>query len=166
MNISFIIQSNQALKIVSQTNQLEEALKILQTQSIEMEGVLLDIETAKLVFSKCLEPSLARPYVSSSTHQGIQRVWISDVYYFEADQKYVTVHHKNGTLLIVDTLKNLEVEFSDQFLRINRHLLVNIDEMQSFEKDSQGLYWLKIQHSELALPISRRKISFVRRCLK
>lgn len=50
---------------------------------------------------------------------------LEDVYYFLADQKYVTVRHRNGSVLIDETLKDLETEFADKFIRIHRNALIS-----------------------------------------
>ena len=87
------------------------------------------------------------------------------MYYFQADQKYVTAHHTHGTLLLEDTLKKLENELRDHFVRIHRTLLVNISEIDSIQRDDKDFYWLKMRHSEQLFPISRRKVASVKRRL-
>jgi two-component system response regulator AlgR len=53
---------------------------------------------------------------------------IEDVHYLQAEEKYVVVHHARGEDLIEESLKSLETEFADRFLRIHRNCLVASEE--------------------------------------
>lgn len=162
MKISFFLKTTEGFQILAKAHELEKAIEILK--NINADGVMLDIDTAKYLFLQANHlPKHERTHVASRTHQGIQRVPIQEIYYFQADQKYVTVHHQKGALLIEDTLKDLETEFSDRFLRIHRNLLVNKNEIQYLEKDAEGAYFLKLYHFEKLFPVSRRKVPEVRR---
>ncbi len=166
MKISFIVQTPDGYQTLAKTSRLDKALDILE--KIKADGVLLDADTAKSLFAKCSEsaPKLGpRTHITAKTHLGIQRIPLNEIYYFQADQKYVTAHHSQGTLLLEDTLKELENEFIDHFIRIHRTLLVNISEIDSIQKDDNGFYWLKMRHQETLFPISRRKIALVKRRL-
>lgn len=162
MKISFYVKTAEEFHVIAKATHIEKALEVIST--IKADGVLLDIETAKLLFNRyAASPLKFRDHVVSKTHQGIKRVPIEEIYYFQADQKYVTVYHQQGTLLIEDTLKELENEFIDHFVRIHRHLLVSLKEIESLEKDESGKFWLKIKHSDTLFPVSRRKIVELRR---
>ncbi len=63
-----------------------------------------------------------RKQVKAVTHQGIRLVPIEQVYYFQAEHKYVTAYHENGQLLIEDSLNSLANEFAALFIRIHRKL--------------------------------------------
>ena len=65
-----------------------------------------------------------RQHVCSREHGQLRLIPINEVRYFNADQKYVTVHHSDGESLIDDSLKQLEEEFADVFVRIHRNSLV------------------------------------------
>jgi len=95
---------------------------------------------------------------------------VRDVFYFHADQKYVRVHHANGNDLIDDSLKQLEDEFSDQFVRIHRNALVAVRQIDSLKKttDGQTLVTLRdeAQNEDNNLIISRRHVANVRRRIK
>ena len=49
-----------------------------------------------------------RTHISARTRRGLELVPVEEVCFFQADQKYVTVRHPGGELLIDDTLKELE----------------------------------------------------------
>ncbi len=54
------------------------------------------------------EEGSQRSHISARTRKGIELVPIDDVRFFQADQKYVTMRHAGGELLIDETLQELE----------------------------------------------------------
>lgn len=93
---------------------------------------------------------------------GIERVPVSDIYYFQADNKYVVARHKKGEVLLEDSLKSLEQRFAAQFLRIHRNALVAQDKIRSLEKDSEGGYRVRMADIDEMLEVSRRHLAVVR----
>jgi len=111
-----------------------------------------------------------RQHVCTREHGELRLIPISDIRYFNADQKYVTVHHSDGQSLIDDSLKILEEEFTDQFVRIHRSVLVALDQIDRLEKTADGKTQVVLRGEQLsgddALTISRRHLAEVRRRLK
>jgi two-component system LytT family response regulator len=72
-------------------------------------------------------------------------VKIEDVTYFSAEEKYVTIHTRDGKTYLCDLpLKNLEEKLGDGFLRIHRSLLVNVSRIREINKHFNGCFILKI----------------------
>ena len=90
---------------------------------------------------------------------------MADVRYFLADQKYVTVRHSQGETLLDETLKDLETEFGDRFLRIHRNALVALDYVEGMEHKGNQ-YQLRIQGIDERLTVSRRHASAVKKLLQ
>jgi len=44
------------------------------------------------------EINISRQQIAAKTYRGVELVPVENIYYFLADQKYVTVRHKNGSL--------------------------------------------------------------------
>lgn len=107
-----------------------------------------------------------RSHISAKTHKGIELVPVDDVRYFRADQKYVSVRHSQGELLIDETLKNLEDEFGDQFVRIHRNSLVAVSYLDGMELDSPGHYQVKLKGIDDRLVVSRRHIAALRKVMQ
>ena len=111
-----------------------------------------------------------RKHICVRAHGELKLIPVRDVSYFHADQKYVRVHHENGTDLIDDSLKHLEKEFGDEFVRIHRAALVAVRQIDSLKKtaDGQTLVTLRdaAQDEDNALIISRRHVADVRRRIK
>lgn len=106
-----------------------------------------------------------REYISARNRRGIELIPVADVRYFLADQKYVTVRHSQGETLLDETLKDLETEFGDRFLRIHRNALVALDYVEGMEHKG-GQYQLRLQGIEERLTVSRRHASAVKKLLQ
>ena len=112
----------------------------------------------------------ARRHVCVRSHDKLTLIPIDDISVFRADQKYVTVYHRNGESLIDDSLKSLEKEFAGEFVRIHRGALVSVDKIRTLEKTADGKTRVILREDspggDDALIISRRHVSEVRRRLK
>lgn len=106
-----------------------------------------------------------RSHISASTPRGIELVALGDVRYFLADQKYVTVFHSQGELLIDDPLKELEQEFAQTFVRVHRNALVAIAHIQGLEKNGDS-YRVKLAGVEQGPAVSRRHLPEIRKRIK
>ncbi|HET7300869.1 MAG TPA: LytTR family DNA-binding domain-containing protein, partial [Oleiagrimonas sp.] len=91
---------------------------------------------------------------------------MEEVLYFHAEQKYVTVRHQRGEVLIDDSLKQLEEEFGDQLLRIHRNALVMVSQVAGLEKDANGRIRVRFRDSDASLEVSRRQAGEVRQRLR
>jgi len=115
-----------------------------------------------------------RNHVCARIHDELRLIPVADISYFNADQKYVCVHHSDGEDLIDDSLKSLENEFVEQFVRIHRSALVAVDKIEKLEKTSDGKTHVVLRDSSQEddnspndeLAISRRHLATVRRRLK
>lgn len=103
-----------------------------------------------------------RQYIAARTHRGVEMVAMSDVYYFAADQKYVKVRHKDGVVLIDETLKDLEEEFKGVMFRIHRSALVNLEYLDMLELMDSGQYRVRFRNIDEALAVSRRHLPALR----
>ncbi|MFV7502272.1 LytR/AlgR family response regulator transcription factor [Acinetobacter pittii] len=103
-----------------------------------------------------------RHQIAAKTYRGVELIPVENIYYFLADQKYVTVRHKNGSVLIDETLKELETEFADQFIRIHRNALVAVAYLDGLELISSGQYQVRLRGLDERLSVSRRHLSTLR----
>ena len=101
----------------------------------------------------------------ASTRSGLLRVPSRDILYFLADQKYVTVFHLHGEVLIEESLRQLEEDFAPLFVRIHRKALVAKNYITGLERSREGHHWVHLQHCKEPLPVSRRRLAEVRRVL-
>ena len=108
------------------------------------------------------ESNIKRQQIAAKTYRGVELVPVENIYYFLADQKYVTVRHANGNVLIDETLKDLENEFGDQFVRIHRNALVAVHFLDGLELINSGQYQVRCRGLEERLEVSRRHLPNLR----
>ncbi len=109
-----------------------------------------------------LEP---RQHICARVRGSLVLVPIEDIYYFHAEQKYVTVRHVEGEVLIEDALKNLETEFGDRFHRIHRNALVNLSRLAGMQSENDG-HQVTFKEIDDTLEVSRRHLPGVRKIIK
>lgn len=109
-----------------------------------------------------------REFVLATTRDGLVRVPVEDIIYFLADQKYTTVHHLHGEVLVEESLKTLEQDFAPWFLRIHRKALVATRFILALERgkeEGDEHHLVRLRHATEPLPVSRRRLAEVRRFL-
>jgi two-component system response regulator AlgR len=107
-----------------------------------------------------------RRHLCAQYRGGVQRVALDDILYLLAEQKYVTVRHAGGKMLIDESLKALEEEFPERFLRIHRSALVSCQRLAGLEKTPDGGILAVLDGAEERLSVSRRHLPNVRRFLR
>ncbi|MCB1567244.1 MAG: response regulator transcription factor [Xanthomonadales bacterium] len=107
-----------------------------------------------------------RSHLSARMRGSLRLIPLREVRYLQADEKYVVVHHAHGEDLIDDSLKSLEAEFGDQFIRVHRNCLVATDEIRELTRDNEGQEVVALRHTSALLEVSRRCLPNVRQRLK
>jgi two-component system response regulator AlgR len=105
-------------------------------------------------------------FLTVRSYQGLQRISLKDIYLFEADQKYVNVVHKGGHHLIDESLRQLETQYGNRFLRVHRSTLVSrslIERLDSSPKEGSRIY---LRGLDQGIQVSRRHLAIVRKALK
>ncbi|SHN10499.1 LytTR family DNA-binding domain-containing protein [Chitinophaga sp. CF418] len=72
----------------------------------------------------------------------IQLVHVGDIVFFEAKEKYVSVHTPDGEKLIEYSLSYLEDRLPPEFLRVHRGFIVNKLKIREIQKYFKGTYIL------------------------
>ena len=106
-----------------------------------------------------------RKNISAKTRKGIELIPMEDIFCFVADQKYVTVIHRQGETLIDDTLKELETELQSEFIRIHRNSLVAVKEIHGLERNVEGHYEIRLKTVDYRPIVSRRHVSTIKALL-
>ncbi len=107
----------------------------------------------------------SRKHICARVRGNLVLIALKDIYYFMAEQKYVTVRHVGGEVLIEEPLKSLEKEFSDEFQRIHRNALVRLEKVAGMTTKA-GIHRVFFHDIDKTLEISRRHLSVVRKILK
>jgi two-component system response regulator AlgR len=107
-----------------------------------------------------------RSHLSARLRGSLRLIPIEDIHYLLAEEKYVVVHHARGEDLIEESLKSLETEFADRFLRIHRNCLVATDEFLELRRAGDGSVHAVLRHGKQPLEVSRRCVPGLREKLK
>jgi two-component system, LytTR family, response regulator AlgR len=103
-----------------------------------------------------------RSRIAARYRDAIRLIPVSEILYLLADQKYTTVRHLNGEDLIEDSLRALEEEFGELFVRVHRNALVSTRYLDAVERNAQGQYVVRLRGCAEVLPVSRRMASELR----
>lgn len=106
------------------------------------------------------------PQLSVSYRGGLRRLSLDQVIYLRAESKYVTARHQEGEWLLEESLKSLETQYADWFLRVHRNALVARHALLGLEKASDGGMRVRLRGCSELLEVSRRHLPDVRRWLK
>lgn len=98
----------------------------------------------------------AGPVLTLQTGRGKERIPLTDLYYFRADQKYVSALCRQGERLCDLSLKQLEERWPDHLVRVHRNTLVPRQRLEKLSRDNDGGYWLRLRGLDESLPVSRR----------
>ena len=116
--------------------------------------------------SKGPEPNLLEDFLLIQERGRAERVPLSDVLYFKAELKYVTVRTAARAYLLESSLNELEDRFKDRFMRIHRNALIARRAVRALEKyhdadDGEG-WAVRLDGVDEVLVVSRRQLPAVR----
>ena len=104
-------------------------------------------------------------HLSVRIHSGVRKINLDDIFYFQAEQKYVTVKYRDGEVLIEESLKSLESRFCNTFIRIHRNALISKQQLTAIRKDQQGRYLTELKDIDEKIEVSRRHVADVKKFL-
>lgn len=123
---------------------------------------------------------LARTHITAQIRGNILLIPMEDIICFQADHKYTTVKYIKDTAqtensspenrlkttlaetVIEESLKSLEQEFKQYFLRVHRNALIRKDKIHSLIKQ-ENIYVIKLKQLNKGIEVSRRHLSEVRK---
>ena len=142
---------------------------------VNKEQVLEQLSAVKVLSKKQLSDILilenptvrpTRQHITARDRKGTVIINIKDIHCFVADQKYVDIHHKDGIIPTTETLKDLETEFSDLFMRVHRNAIVNINHLESVDAVNGGQHRVRLKDCDSKVTVSRRLLPKVREKLR
>ena len=107
-----------------------------------------------------------RSHLCARLRGSLRLIPIEEIHYLQAEEKYVVVHHARGEDLIEESLKSLEEEFGDRFLRIHRNCLVARHELGELRRETDGQVLAILRHGTAPLEVSRRCVAPLRGMLR
>ena len=157
----------------------DHALEAFETHAVDYLLKPVKLERLKAAIDAAIRPTRAqaarsgdalsggepRQHICARVRGSLVLVPINSIFYFHAEQKYVTVRHREGEVLIEDALKALETEFGDRFFRIHRNALVSLEALGGMQSDNNG-HLVTFRDIEDKLEISRRHLPGVRKIIR
>ena len=107
-----------------------------------------------------------RQYLSANFQSAVKLIAINSIAVLNADQKYVTAYHDQGEALIEESLKSLEDEFSNSFVRVHRNALVAINRLESLQRQDDGSYTVCLRDCALKPQVSRRHVAALKKMMQ
>ena len=107
-----------------------------------------------------------RTHLCARKRGNLELVPIDVVVYLQADNKYVTVCSAAQQILIEESLKSLEQEFSGDFMRIHRNALVAVGAIRGLDKNAEGHCCVLLEGVDERLEVSRRLLPEVRKRIR
>lgn len=117
------------------------------------------------------EPSAEGEMIVIPQRERVLRLPVSQVVYFKAEQKYVTVRTVANSYLLAGTLSGLQARFADRFLRVHRNALVAVRALRALTRPVAGPrpeegWQLQLEGVPEALEVSRRQLAAVREAFR
>ena len=95
-------------------------------------------------------------WIRASFGETVRQIPVDEVFYFQAQDKYVSVYTSTGESLIRTPLSELQVELDpNEFWQIHRSTIVNVNRIASTSRDVMGKTLLKLKDSKTELQVSR-----------
>lgn len=151
-----------AIKAQAKGYLLKPIEKLELEQALNNLTKLTQAQMSQLEQKEQMDDPTQRHQIAAKTYRGLELIPVENIYYFLADQKYVTVRHKNGSVLIDETLKDLEREFADKFIRVHRNALISLDYLDGLELVASGQYQVRCRDLQERLAVSRRHLPLLR----
>lgn len=124
------------------------------------------VQLGTLRAQRDVQDGRARTTICSQTHRGLESLPLADIRCFIAEDKYVTAYSPQGSLVIPDTLKDLEDEFGDSFLRVHRNALAALAHVTALEHAGEGIWHLALAGVPQRPQVSRRHLKAVKSKLR
>ncbi len=122
------------------------------------------VELARIGSSSGQSPQ--RSHLCARVRGNLKLIPLADIEYLQAEDKYIVVHYTGGEVLIEETLKALENEFADYFVRVHRNCLVVRSKLAGLVRGSDGITYAKMSGSGDELEVSRRNLPTLRKLVR
>ena len=95
-------------------------------------------------------------WIRVSVGETVRQIPIEEVFYLQAQDKYVSVYTKDGESLIRTPLSELSTQLDpNEFWQIHRSTIVNVNCVASTQRDVMGRTQVTLKDCKAELPVSR-----------
>jgi len=103
------------------------------------------------------------PVLHARMGAALRLIPLDSIFYLQAGEKYVTVHHRRGEELVEQSLRSLEEQWGEHFIRIHRNCLVAQQYLSEVRRGADGKMYAMVQGVSQPLPVSRRCLSALKK---
>jgi len=148
------------------TNAVAYLLKPIQADDIK--GAIAKAASLnRFQMSRLLDEQNTIKSLAVNYQGALQNIALREFAYFRSVEKNVFATLRNGDEILVDkTLKQLESDLGDDFLRVHRAALMNKQQALKLMKDDDGKVCVVLKTKDINLPVSRRHLSKVKKCFQ
>lgn len=93
-------------------------------------------------------------------------ILLSELFYLQADDKYVRLVYQGGEALTETSLKQLQEKYPQQLVRIHRNTLVLAERICGISRSADGQHLLLLRDCPVQPEISRRELAQIRLLLQ
>jgi len=109
------------------------------------------------------QPNPSSLFLPARLGTAMRLIPLESIFYFHAGEKYVTVHHSRGEELIEQSLRSLEEQWGEYFIRIHRNCLVSRAHFVELRRGLGGKIVAIVQGASEPLIVSRRCLSALKK---
>jgi two-component system response regulator AlgR len=151
-----------------ETNAIDYLLKPIRKDRLQaaLQKAQVFQQAQLQLLQTALPPENRRSHLCVQVAGDLHLLPVDEILYFQADHKYVTARTRAKEYLLDDSLKALEEEFADVFLRIHRNALVSLRHIEDLHKQEDGQVLVKFHDFAETLAVSRRLVVQVKACFK
>lgn len=138
------------------------------TKPVRLERLQAALQKAEryLQMRGAAQPEAVQDVIIIQDRNRTERLPVSEIIYFKAELKYITVRTAVRSYILDGSLNELEEKYADRFLRIHRNALIARHAARTLEKHhdpEEGEGWaLRMEGAGELLFVSRRQLSAVR----
>ena len=171
MGLARLLQSQEsAPAIIFCTAGSEQAVEAFECEALDYLVKPVRVERLEAALDKARNRTVgseqAGPYLRSTLAGKVSLLPLADVLYIHAEDKYTVVVHESGSQVFNQSLSELENQYAELLLRVHRSTLVAKNRIRGLEKSPQGHNYLLLDGSDEQLPVSRRKLPWLRKLIR
>ncbi|WP_346838467.1 LytTR family DNA-binding domain-containing protein [Microbulbifer sp. SAOS-129_SWC] len=106
-------------------------------------------------------PDSGRRQIKAVSRRGVELLAVEAIRCFVADSKYVVAHHSGGETILDESLKELEQEFGQQFVRVHRGALVGVAHIAGLQRDGSN-FRVQLHGVDVRPQVSRRLLAGIK----
>lgn len=111
-------------------------------------------------------PRESTRYLRGRRHGEQVRIALDEVICLLAEEKYIVVQHRGGSLLLDESLRQLEEAYPEHLVRLHRNCLVPAQRLLGLKTLADGRVLARLGGTELTPEVSRRNLPALRRLLR